>query len=71
MSKVKVKDFQENFWKREVARAVVTPFNDGFECNIELYSFNKSFIGSRVIPYYQLKEELKCLGFKGALNDYA
>ena len=61
----KVQNFKVNFWKRKVARAVVTPFNDGFEYNIELYSFNKRFIGSRVIPYYQLKEELKCLGFKG------
>ena len=60
----KVKDFQRNFWKRGVATAVVTPFGNGFEYNIELYSFNKSFLGSRVIPYYQLKEELKSLGLK-------
>ena len=74
----KVKDFQRNFWKRGVATAVVTPFGNGFEYNIELYSFNKSFLGSRVIPYYQLDEELKCLGFrrldtlceKRILNDY-
>ena len=60
----KVQNFQRNFWKRRVARAVVTPFSNGFEYNIELYSFNKSFLGSRVIPYYQLDEELKCLGFR-------
>ena len=69
MSKVrismsKVKDFQRNFWKRGVTRAVVTILGNGFECKIELYSLNKSFLGSRVIPYYQLKEELKSLGFK-------
>ena len=60
----KVKDFKRNFWKRGVATAVVTPFESGFEYNIELYSFNKSFLGSRVIPYYQLNKELKSLGLK-------
>ena len=64
MSKVKVKDFQKNFWKRAVAAAVVTAFENGFEYNIELYSFNKSFLGSKVIPYYQLDKELKSLGLK-------
>ncbi len=65
MSKVsKVKDFQRNFWIRGVARAVATPLESGFEYKVELYSFNKSFLGSRVIPYYQLKEELISLGFK-------
>ena len=59
----KVKDFQRNFWKRGVATAVVTPFgSSGFEYNIELYSFNKSFLGSKVIPYYQLNKELIGLG---------
>ena len=60
----KMHNFQRNFWKRRVATAVVTPFGNGFEYNIELYSFNESFLGSRVIPYYQLKEELKSLGLK-------
>ena len=60
----KVQNFKENFWKRRVTRAVVTLLGNGFECKIELYSLNKSFLGSRVIPYYQLKEELKSLGFK-------
>ena len=60
----KVKNFKENFWKRGIAKAVATPQNNCFEYNVELYSFNKSFLGSRVIPYYQLDEELKCLGFR-------
>ena len=67
MAKVKiskVKNFKENFWKRGIAKAVATPLQNGFEYNVELYSFNKNFLGSRVIPYYQLDEELKCLGFK-------
>ena len=54
---------KKNFWKRRVAKAVITPFdNNGFEYNIELYSFNKRFLCSKVIPYYQLSEELKSLG---------
>lgn len=56
-------DVKNNFWKRRVATAVVTPVNN-FEYNIELYSFNKNFIGSKVIPYYQLRKELKGLGLK-------
>ena len=60
----KVENFKNNFWKRGIATAVVTPFQNGFEYNIELYSFNKSFLGSRVIPCYQLSSELRCLGFK-------
>ena len=60
----KVQNFKNNFWKRGIARAVVTPFQNGFECKVELYSFDKSFIGSRVIPYYEMNNELKCLGFK-------
>jgi hypothetical protein len=73
----KVQDFKENFWKRRIATAVVTPFSNGFECNVELYSIDKSFLGSWVIPCYQLREELKCLGFKSLdfyyrrVNDYA
>ena len=59
----KVQIFKNNFWKRGIAKAVATPLN-GFEYNVELYSFNKKFLGSRVIPYYQLDEELKCLGFR-------
>lgn len=61
----KVQNFKENFWKRRVTRAVVTPLGDGSKYNVELYSLNKSFLGSRVIPCYQLKEELRSLGFKG------
>ena len=62
----KVENFKNNFWKRGIATAVVTPLQNGFECNVELYSLNKSFLGSRVIPYYQLNEELKSLGLKKA-----
>ena len=67
MSKVqnlKVKDFQENFWKRKVDRVVVTILNNGFNCRVELYSFNKRFLGSRIIPSYQLEDELISLGSK-------
>ena len=60
----KVENFKNNFWKRRVTRAVVTPLCDGSKYNIELYSLDKSFLGSRVIPYYQLSNELRCLGFK-------
>ena len=60
----KVKDFQRNFWKRGISGVVVTPVSNGFECNIELYSFNKKLIGSRVIPSYQLSDELVSLGGK-------
>ena len=60
----KAQNFQNNFWKRGIAKAVATPQNNGFEYNVELYSFNKKFLGSRVIPCYQLEEELKCLGFR-------
>ena len=60
----RIENFQKNFWKRGVATAVVTPFQNGFEYNIELYSFSKSFLGSKVIPYYQLNKELKSLGLK-------
>ena len=60
----KVQNFKNNFWKRGINRVVVTPVSDGFECKIELYSFNKRFLGSRVIPSYQLSDELICLGGK-------
>ena len=61
---LKVQQIQNNFWKRGVARAVATSLESGFKYKVELYSFDKSFLGSRVIPYYQLKEELISLGFK-------
>ena len=68
MSKVsnmsKVKDFKENFWKREIDRVLVTIINDGFNCRVELYSFNKSFIGRRIVPSYQIVDELISLGSK-------
>lgn len=60
----RIENFKKNFWKRGIAKAVATPFRNGFEYKVELYSFNKKFLGSRVIPYYQLDEELKCLGFR-------
>ena len=62
--KTKNNNLINNFWKRRVATAVVTPFGNGFEYNVELYSFNKSLIGSKIIPYYQLNKELKRLGLK-------
>ena len=61
---VKVQNFKENFWKREVVTAVATPFENGFKYKVELYSLKGFFLGSRVIHYYQLGEEMKGLGFK-------
>ena len=60
----KVEEFKNNFWKRRIKRAVATPLCDGFKYKIELYSLDNSFLGSRVIHYYQLISELKGLGFK-------
>ena len=64
---IKVQNFKENFWKRRIVTAVATQFENGFKYKVELYSLNKSFLGSRVIHYYQLEEELIGLGFKGII----
>ena len=59
-----IKQIQNNFWKRGVATAIATSLDGGFKYKVELYSYDRSFIGRRVIPCYQLKEELISLGFK-------
>ena len=60
----KVQNFKNNFWKRKVDRVVVAILNNGFNCRVELYSFNKRFLGSRIIPCYQLEDELISLSSK-------
>lgn len=61
---IKVKNFQENFWKRRIAVAISTFNQDDLTYKVELYSLNGELIGSRVIPYCQLNNELVALGFK-------
>ena len=52
-----------NFWKRKIGSLVLTAQDGGFNTRIELYNHKGCIIGEKVVPYYQVNQEVKALGF--------
>ncbi len=54
-------NIKQNFFKRSIRSVIVTDL--GFETHIELIGFKGQYIGSKMIPWYEVKRELISLGF--------
>lgn len=58
-----IKLVKANFWKRQIGSLVLTAQDGGFDIRIQLYNRKGCTIGEKVVPHYEVNQEVKALGF--------